>query len=95
LATENGADDMDGDSDVVTITCPPEAFVALREALEAAGYTDFLTDEITKTAETSVSPSLEDSKKTMRLIDLLEDDDDIENVYSNFDPSEEVMAALT
>ena len=95
LASEHGAEDFETSDGVVTIICSQEAFVGLREALETAGYNEFVTDEITKVAETSISPSVEDAKRTMRLLEMLEDDDDIENVYSNFEPSDDVIAALS
>lgn len=94
LALEHGAEDFDDDGEVITLTSAPEDFVTLRQALIDAGYNDFLSDELTKVAETSTSPELKDVLGNMRLIEILEDDDDIESVYTNLELSDEVAAAL-
>lgn len=94
VALEHGAEDFEQEDGVITITCEPTEFVGLRDALEAAGYKEFITDEITKTAETQVAPELAVVKQNMRLIDLLEDDDDVENLYHNLELTDDVAAAL-
>lgn len=94
LALENGAEDFIVEDDVVTLISAPADFVDLRTALIEAGHSEFLSDEITKNAETTTSPELSDVKGNMKLIDVLEDNDDIENVYSNLELSDDVAAAL-
>lgn len=94
LALENGAIDFETEDGIVTITTEPTDFVGLRDALKDAGHTDFLTDEVTKVAENTLAPDLATVKKNMVLLELLEDDDDIENVYHNLDFSDEVAEAL-
>lgn len=94
LALENGASDLVVEDGMVTLTTGYEEFVVLRDALKEAGYDEFVSDELTKVAETSVTPELSDVKQTMRIIDTLEDDDDVENIYHNLELSDEVAAEL-
>lgn len=93
-ALEAGADDVisndDGSIDVVT---SPENFMDVKDALTAAGLAAD-NAEITMNPATSVDLELEDAEKVMRLVDMLEDLDDVQNVYSNADFSDEVMAQL-
>ena len=93
VALENGAEDIEIEDGVITITADPMAFMELRGALEGAGY-GFISDEITKVAENSVEPDLAAVKANMKLLEILEDDDDIENVYHNLELSDEVAEAL-
>jgi len=93
-ALENGAEDFDHEDSVVTVTTDPADFLTLREAVIAAGVKDFLTDEITKVSETDVEPDLKAVLRVMKLIETLEDSDDIENVYHNMEISAEVAEAL-
>jgi transcriptional/translational regulatory protein YebC/TACO1 len=93
-ALEAGADDVvthdDGSIDVITT---PEAFLDVKTALEAAGLTAEHSDVVME-ADVKVSLNLEDTKKVLDLIDMLEDLDDVQEVYHNLDISEEVMAQL-
>ena len=93
-ALEAGADDVvthdDGSIDVITT---PEAFLDVKTALEAVGLTAEHSDVVME-ADVKVSLNLEDTKKVLDLIDMLEDLDDVQEVYHNLDISEEVMAQL-
>ena len=93
-ALEAGAEDVvsndDGSVDVVTT---PEDFVDVKEAMVAAGLSPENAD-ITMTASTNVALELEDAQKVMGLIDMLEDLDDVQNVYTNAEFSDEVMEQL-
>jgi len=94
VALEAGADDVqtheDGSIDVLTT---PEEFMNVKDAMTAAGLEPEMA-EITMTPSTSVDMNLEDAEKVMRLVDTLEDLDDVQNVYTNADFSEEVMSQL-
>jgi YebC/PmpR family DNA-binding regulatory protein len=94
VALEAGAEDVvtndDGSIDVVTA---PEGFISLKEALLAAGLAPENAD-VTMTPSTSVDLELEDAQKVMALIDQLEDLDDVQNVYTNAEFSDEVMEQL-
>lgn len=93
-ALEAGADDVvsndDGSIDVVTT---PESYLAVKEAMIAAGFTP-KTAEVTMQASTSTELNAREAEKMLRLIDRLEDLDDVQNVYSNAEISDEVLAEL-
>jgi YebC/PmpR family DNA-binding regulatory protein len=93
-ALEAGAEDVvtndDGSIDVIT---PWEDLVSVKEAMIAAGH-EPENAEVTMQASTNVDLELEDAQKVMRLIDMLEDLDDVQNVHTNADFSDEVMAQL-
>ena len=94
VALEAGADDVvtndDGSIDVIT---SPEAFLDVKQAMLDAGLEPEMA-EITMQPSTTVDLGLDDAQKIMRLVDTLEDLDDVQNVYTNADFSEEVMTQL-
>lgn len=93
-ALEAGADDIvtyeDGSIDVLTA---PEVFMDVKDALVAGGLEPEQA-EVTMRPATTAALELEDAEKVMRLVDMLEDLDDVQNVYSNADFSDEVMEQL-
>jgi YebC/PmpR family DNA-binding regulatory protein len=93
-ALDSGAEDVvsgdDGSIEVITL---PENFVDVKEAMINAGLEPESAD-VTMTASTSVALELDDAEKVMGLVDMLEDLDDVQNVYTNADFSDEVMAQL-
>lgn len=94
-AIEAGADDVvingDGSVDVMT---SPDQFEAVKEALSAAGLSAEKA-EITMLASTECKLTDEEqAKQMMKLTDMLEDSDDVQNVYSNADISEEILERL-
>jgi YebC/PmpR family DNA-binding regulatory protein len=94
LALEAGADDIVSNQDgSVEVTTSPEAFHHVQEAFEQAGLAPE-SSELTMAASTEVSLELEDAEKVVRLVDMLEDLDDVQQVYTNADFSEEVMSQL-
>ncbi|AWV90493.1 YebC/PmpR family DNA-binding transcriptional regulator [Bradymonas sediminis] len=94
FALENGAVDVEHEDGVVTILCEYSDFMALRGALEEAGYNEFITDELTKLADVFVTPDVDIARQNLRLFEILEDEDDVENVYHNLELSDEVAAEL-
>ncbi len=83
-ALEAGAEDMQADGDVFEITCDPDAFTAVAAALEGKGYT-FLEAEVQMVPQNYVKLTDEEDIKNMtRLIELLEDNDDVQNVWHNW-----------
>ena len=93
-ALEAGAEDVvsndDGSIDVMTT---PEDFTAVRDAIIAAGYEPD-NAEVTFNASTSAELDQETAEKLLRMVDTLEDLDDVQEVYSNADISDEIMEAL-
>jgi YebC/PmpR family DNA-binding regulatory protein len=87
-ALDAGAEDFNAEEEVFEITTAVEDFGAVREALETAGY-EFLTAELTMIPDTYTALNMEDSEKVQKLIDKLEDDDDVQDVYHNAEFPEE------
>jgi YebC/PmpR family DNA-binding regulatory protein len=93
-AAEGGADDVALDGSSYQVVSAPEALTSVREALENAGFT-VESAELTMVAKTTVQVADESSaKKVLRLIDQLEENDDIQDVYANFDIPEQVLEAV-
>ncbi|MBQ6947865.1 MAG: YebC/PmpR family DNA-binding transcriptional regulator [Clostridia bacterium] len=83
LALDNGADDFNAEDEAFEIVCAPEAFRDLRLALEAEGL-EFLSAEITRIPDNEVTLTDEKDLKFMGLLlENLEEDDDVQNVYHN------------
>lgn len=93
-ALEAGAEDVetndDGSIDVIT---DENSYMDVKDAMVAAEHEPEMA-ELTMKASTSVDLSLDDAQKIMRMVDALEDLDDVQNVYSNAEFSDEVMAQL-
>ncbi|WP_337881576.1 YebC/PmpR family DNA-binding transcriptional regulator [Rheinheimera sp.] len=94
VALDAGADDVvphdDGSFEVLTA---PEAFVDVNEALEAAGL-NAEHAEVTMVPSTKAVIDADTVQKFFKLIDMLEDFDDVQNVYHNADIADEVMALV-
>ncbi len=93
VALEGGADDYKQSDDVWEITCEPAAFEPTRAALAAKSITA-QSAELAMLPATTVPIDAESGRKVLNLIEALEEHDDVQNVYANFEIPEEVMAAL-
>ena len=93
VAMEAGADDVIDDDDVWTLQTAMADFNAVREAFEAAGL-EMISAELNQVPQTTMEVDLETARKLLRFIELLEDNDDVQNVYSDADISDEIMAQL-
>jgi YebC/PmpR family DNA-binding regulatory protein len=82
--------DLDGSFEVV---CEPGDLVAVRTALQGAGI-EYESAEASFVPSVTVPLDEEGARKVFRLIEALEDSDDVQNVWANFDVSDEVMAAV-
>jgi YebC/PmpR family DNA-binding regulatory protein len=93
-AAEGGADDVTQDGSTYEVVSAPEALTSVREAVEAAGFS-VDSAELAMIPKTSVEVADESAaKKILRLIDQLEENDDVQDVYSNFDIPERVLEAV-
>jgi YebC/PmpR family DNA-binding regulatory protein len=94
-ALEAGADDVvtdnDGSIDVLTT---PEGFSEVKEAMEAAGHTPD-NAEVTFEASTKAELDRDTAEKLLKMVDVLEDLDDVQEVYTNADVAEEILEALS
>ena len=82
VALEAGADDMTSDEESFEITTEPEAFADVHKALTDAGY-EFVSAEVERVPSVEAAPKPEDIGKLRKMIELLEDNDDVQNVFTN------------
>jgi YebC/PmpR family DNA-binding regulatory protein len=91
VALEAGAEDLTDEGDTWQITCPPTELGRLRAALEDAGFA-YDSADLTMLATTTVPLGTEsDARRVLRVIDGLEEDDDVQNVYANFDIPDSIL----
>ena len=92
LALDAGAEDMQVEDDNFVITTAPNDFEKVKKALEDAGM-PLEVAEITMIPQTYVKLEGKEAQQMLRLVDTLEDNDDVQNVYANFDIPDEIMNA--
>ena len=92
-AADAGAEDVELEESTFRVTCAPEQLAAVRGALEAAGFPveDAQPTMLPKTTVDVEEESV--ARKIVRLMDALEDNDDVQGVYANFDISEQLLEA--
>ena len=94
-ALEAGAEDVADQGDTFDLTTAPTDFTKVRDALAEAGVT-LASSDLTMVATTAVPLSTEaDARKVLRVLDALEDHDDVQNVYANFDIPDEIFQAVS
>jgi len=94
IALECGADDIQAVGDAFEVTCDPAVFQELRKALETAGIA-CESAQLGMVPSTTVTLTGEEAERMLKLMEALEDHEDIQQVFSNFEVSEEEMARLT
>ncbi|HEY4928620.1 MAG TPA: YebC/PmpR family DNA-binding transcriptional regulator [Acidimicrobiales bacterium] len=93
VAMEAGAEDLADEDERWLVTSAPSDMMAVRNALEEAGL-DPGPPELTMVPTSTVELTVEsEAKRVLRLIEALDDHDDVQNVYANFDIPDEIMAA--
>ena len=90
IAIEAGADDMQDDGDVFEIFTSPENFEAVNEAIKKAGI-EPQAAEVSMVPQNYIKLEGADAKQMMKLYDALDDNDDVQKVYANFDIDESEM----
>jgi YebC/PmpR family DNA-binding regulatory protein len=94
LALELGAEDLQEEEDTIEIITPPEAFQAVKEGMEKAGVA-FADSEVTMVPETTVEVrDLDQAKYVLRMMEALEDHDDVQNTFTNFEVPDEIAEKL-
>jgi len=88
ILLDAGADDMVSDGDQFVISCAPDDFESLLNALESASI-KLESAEISMVPETTISLDRQDAVRLMKLVDALEEQDDVQAVYGNFEIPEE------
>lgn len=91
VALEAGADDVASEAGAWKVTCDPSATPSVSDALTSGGLS-VISAESPLVSDNLVSlETVEDAKSVFRIIELLEDNDDVQDVYANFDVSDEVL----
>ena len=94
-ALEAGAEDVTDQGDTFDITTAPTDFTSVRDALGKAGMA-MASADLTMIATTAVPLTTEvDARKVLRVLDALEEHDDVQNVYANFDIPDEIFQAVS
>ncbi len=91
--SHQGADDLKQSGSTFDITCDPAAFIQVHEALKKSNLTPVVA-EITHLPKVPVDVDPETGKKVLRLMEALDDNDDVQNVYSNVNISEALVAEV-
>jgi YebC/PmpR family DNA-binding regulatory protein len=94
LAADAGADDIQADEDEVSVLTPPDKLEEVRRALEAKGVR-IAAAELSMLPKTTVELDGKTSEQLLKLLDKLEDHDDVQKVYTNAEFADEAMAAYS
>jgi len=94
LALEAGAEDFKAEGDNYEITCDPGVFEAVRDAIKGKNI-EMVTQEVTMIPSTTIKVQGQDAKQILALMEALEEHEDVQNVYANFDISDEDMEKIT
>jgi transcriptional/translational regulatory protein YebC/TACO1 len=94
VALEAGADDVKQAADKWEVTCSPERYSQVADALAAAEL-EPEDKELTRIPTTTVELNADDARRMLKLMEALDDHDDVQNVSANFNIPDEVMAELS
>jgi transcriptional/translational regulatory protein YebC/TACO1 len=92
-AADAGAEDAELDGDVWQVTTDAADLASVRDALEGDGFT-ITSAELTLVPKNTVALEEDAARKLLRLIDALEENDDVQDVYANFDIPDAVLEAV-
>lgn len=93
VAADAGAEDVRGSDDSIEVITPPDSMKPVRDALAGAGITVESSD-LTQVPKSTIALDEPDAKKLLTLIDSLEELDDVQEVYANFDISDDVLESV-
>lgn len=93
VAADAGADDVRSSGDLIEVVAPPTAFKAVQEAIAGAGIA-IESSELTQVPKSTVELEGSDARKVLNLVDALEELDDVQDVYANFDIPDDVLASV-
>ncbi|HCA4969968.1 TPA: YebC/PmpR family DNA-binding transcriptional regulator [Acinetobacter baumannii] len=94
VALEAGAEDIEVSEDEILVITSPETFGEVQDALAAAGLKSDNAEVVMSPSTKAEITDIDQAKQVMKLIDMLEDLDDVQNVYTNVEFSDEVLAQL-
>jgi transcriptional/translational regulatory protein YebC/TACO1 len=93
VALDAGADDVQGDDNVWEVTTAPENYETLRRVFIERGM-EFIVSDIMRVPKTTVKLDEKSASKVLSLMEKLEDNDDVQNVASNFDIPDEILQGI-
>ena len=93
VSMEAGAEDIATQSESYELTCDPEVYSNVSDALDAAGIA-CESKQVTRIPQNTIDLDVEQARQVLKLMEALDDHDDVQNVSANFNISEEAMAAL-
>jgi transcriptional/translational regulatory protein YebC/TACO1 len=93
LAMEAGAEDVIQSDQQFEVTCDPDVFSDVCDTFEAAEV-KCLSQQVTRIPQNTVDLDLESARQVLKLMDELDDHDDVQNVSANFNISDEIMAEI-
>ncbi len=93
LALELGADDVTAEGDVFALTCAPAMFSKVKSAL-AAGNIPTISARVAMIPSNTIPVGADKAQQVLSLVEALEEHDDVQNVYANFDIPEEILAKI-
>jgi YebC/PmpR family DNA-binding regulatory protein len=88
-----GAEEVNDNGDTWEVVSDPSDLVAVRSALQSAGI-DYESADMSFVPSTQIELDVDGAKRVFKLIDALEDSDDVQNVYANYDVSDDVLEAV-
>jgi YebC/PmpR family DNA-binding regulatory protein len=94
-AIELGAEDIRTEGESLVVVTDPKEFEQIREGLKKAGLPDPLSAEVTMVPQNTVHLTGKEAESAIKLVNALEDNDDVQNVYSNMDVDESVLEHLS
>ena len=92
IALDSGAEDMTAQDDNLEIITSPEDFEEVRKAVEESGAT-IIEAELTMLPQSTVKSEGKEAERMLRLMEALEDSDDVQKVYANFDIADDILEA--
>ena len=90
-ALDAGADDVSSDGDSWRVTCEPSVVFDVKVAIESAGLTVVSADSTMVSSTTIEVTDADTARKILKIMEALEDNDDVQDVYANFDISDDIM----
>lgn len=94
IVLDAGADDIEDSGDEWEVTCDPSVFEDVRSALETSGIAVNLS-QVTMVPQNTIKLDKDKAEKMLKLMDMLEDQDDVQHVYANFDIDDSILEALS
>lgn len=94
VALEAGAEDIEVDEDEILVITTPESFGEIQDALHSAGLNSDNAEVVMSPSTKAMIADIDQAKKILKMIDMLEDLDDVQNVYTNVEFTDEVLTEL-